>query len=308
MKKFVKIISVVLVLVVCFAMLVACKPDNQIKKENTIGKEMPNVAAKVEINKDMDAKTMLMAAIENYYAVDYVGKTNFGKVVVTILGQPVTQVVDAVIEREGVADDNAKYYVDNRSASSFVRVWEETYINGINDVKFRNATKGNIKFDKKTNNFEVKQYEKTQLYSNDYTKYVNDKKNDPTKIWGYNVNENSISEASAVTKKGNEYTFSVTLNIDKNDPNCAIVDYFETMMYMLNQSVKVEELAFKGVTLEFTVWENGLFKNFSIKENYLMNVINILKNTPVELNSFTEFTYDKTELSNRVSLIKELTR
>lgn len=306
MKKFVKITAIILVMIVTMAVFASCKPNTTLI-DQIIGKKKPTVSGTTAVSASMSATEMLDAAVKNFNDAEYVGKYNYGKVVTKIMSAPFVQVVDSVYSREGKSSDtNAIYHLDNKSASGFVRVWEETYIKG-DTVKFRNSKKEDIKFNKKDNTFTVKKFNETKDYSGNYEKYKTDFVNDPKNIWAYNINKDTITEASEVKKSGDTFTFSIKCNYDIKSENNAIKDYYKLMEYMLNQSVTFEGLEFRGLEFSFTVWENGLLKNFSIKEKYFMKVSGVI-NSEVELNSFSQLTYDKAEMADRIANIAQLSK
>ena len=114
----------------------------------------------------------------------------------------------------------------------------------------------------------------------------------------YVLNEETITETTDPVVKENAngdkyYEFDVTCDAYK-----AFVEYVPVMKYMLSQSVgdAADINMKKGMALTFKVqiWENGLFKKYTVTEGYSVKAAGIIDGD-IELISEVKFSYDKAE-------------
>ena len=152
---------------------------------------------------------------------------------------------------------------------------------------------------------EGKSFEAVQTY-NDLTTYVNDKASDPTQIWMYNLNENTILADKTVAPVLNDdglWEFTISGNVDKTSENYSVAEYEEQMMYMLNsQGQEPTDFYFTDITLKVTMWPNGFFQKVEVSESYVMVLAGII-NSEVTLNSTKGFFFEETSDYNAAGFI-----
>lgn len=141
---------------------------------------------------------------------------------------------------------------------------------------------------------------------NDLTTYVNDKASDPTQIWMYNLNENTILADKTVAPALNDdglWEFTISGNVDKTSENYSVAEYEEQMMYMLNsQGQEPTDFYFTDITLKVTMWPNGFFQKVEVSESYVMVLAGII-NSEVTLNSTKGFFFEETSDYNAAAFI-----
>ena len=141
---------------------------------------------------------------------------------------------------------------------------------------------------------------------NDLTTYVNDKASDPTKIWMYNLKENTILADKTVAPVLNDdglWEFTISGNVDKTSENYSVAEYEEQMMYMLNsQGQEPTDFYFTDITLKVTMWPNGFFQKVEVSESYVMVLAGII-NSEVTLNSTKGFFFEETSDYNAAGFI-----
>ena len=297
-KKIMLTLLVLLIVVSTTVALVACKPagaefefDKTLEK---IGEKAPEYEALddfIEITDGMSATEMMSIAVHNYEQVGFTAVSQTGNVTTNITGIKVTQAVEGLRIRK-----NGETYMHNNSITSdgnvpiTVKVMEKYFVDKDNGIKLLTA-------DPKKG---IELYNH-RLYA---TKYSIDKKfntleeynkenpNDPSRLFMYIVNEDTIESTTTPVKKDGYYEFEVKCNAAD-----AFEDYFPVMNYMLKaNSGKVKENSKDGLKLEFKVqiWEDGLFKYYDVLESYDISVVGIL-NGNVSLKSAVRFTYDENE-------------
>ncbi len=292
-------IAVVLVVFVILPMFSA-KLENA-EYQGIIGNTMPTgVTATKEVNKNMTPLDMLNAALENYDNAEYAANICLkGGVATKISAISVNQGVQSMKIRVGKASDsNVKYFA--RSISyGFTNMAEEYYTEdlGAGPIKYRGLD-GKVKEDENGNQI-VKGWGKTETYA-DLDEYIEKKATDFTKIWSYDVTSKTVtseSKSGKVTKSGDCYTFTITVDVTNES---AIEGYKKVMEYQLagNMGAKGVSIDFKELSFDIGVWENGFIRYIGIKESYVMNLnLGSLKVNGIAINNsyMNEYSYDKTE-------------
>ena len=321
MKKFAMIaIAAALAVVMAFS-FVACSVDLNLNA--TVSEVYPeNITPTVAINGDMSATEMLAAAIENYYGADFAIARTTGSLTTEVLGLSLTQFVKSVTIREGASDADNKLFYQNLSGTAGgslkldIKIWEETdYVKSGDSVNMYFRQANNSSVDLKTTLdakgamtdawFEWKGGEADftdVLTYTDLDTYVNDRASDPTKIWMYDINENTVIpdktvEPQLVTDPDNPslqyYTFSVSGNVNKEDTeHYSVAKYEEQMMYMLqSQGQNPSEFYFTEIRLDVQVWPNGHLRKVDVTESYFMKLMGFV-NSVVTLESAKAFFFD----------------
>ena len=333
MKRFAMIaIAAALAVVMAFS-FVACGGSSM-----NLRSEVANVAPKldptVEINGDMSAIEMLNAAVANYYGADFAIARTSGSLSTEVIGMKLTQFVKSITIRDGASDADNKLYYQNQSGTVKdggilgnainIRIWEETdYVKSGDSVNmyFRSANSDALTAQKLTDaegvitdtwfewNGGAADFTATQSY-NSLDTYIEERASDPTKIWMYDINANTILNDQTVapelkTEKlsdGSEieyYTFSVSGNVDKNSDGYSVADYEDQMLYMLeSQGQTPSEFYFTEIKLDVQVWPNGFLRQVKVTESYFMKVMGIVE-TVVTLESTKAFFFDKSDLPGK---------
>ncbi len=312
MKKRITVIAILVLLVVVGVFATGCFAKKFEAPNKIIGLEKPTSAPAKAIDKKMSGTDMLMAGIDNFYAADYVSTLLAGQVTVKIGTLPVTQSVFGTKIREGKATTeqekkDAIYYVDNKSYSSVVQVYEETIVNqkaANADDRVKYVSYNKRKYDKKSDpdgfgvvgwGDPVKEKKKPAVSGKSFdsvASLVSDMKNDPTRIWMYTTTPETIANVSKVTtNSAGQYEFTVDLDINK-----ATEDYRQVMLHMLNASVscKDEDLKFRSVQFTVKMWENGFISELGIVESYDVKIAGIINST-ITLESVQQYSYDMNE-------------
>lgn len=328
-------IAAALAVVMAFS-FVACG-GGAINLKSTVALGEPDLTPTKEINKDMSAIEMLTAAVDNYYGADFAIARTTGSLSTDIKGLVMTQFVKSVTIREGAATGDNKMFYQNQSGTvddggliqKFVniRIWEETdYVkSGAGEnLYFRSAVDKSLEGMTDTDEVDgetvitnawfvwkngIEDFNETQSY-NSLDTYVTERASDPTKIWMYDINANTILNDKTVapelkTEKlsdGSEieyYTFSVSGNVDKNSDGYSVADYEDQMLYMLeSQGQTPSEFYFTEIKLDVEVWPNGFLRQVKVTESYFMKVMGIVE-TVVTLESTKAFFFDKNDLPGK---------
>ncbi len=305
MKKI--IIAIVSVLVIAFTCMsfVACKdPVVDTSGIEGFGDEKPTQESATAITADMSAIEMLLAGVDNFYAADYIASNATGSIVTEVLGVKFTQFVKSQSIRNGSADGDYTMFSNNLSGSiggsvMKVYIWEETSYTkeGVTeDIYFRSGLKKDLQvvtLDEEKGVYDMafkegKTFQPVEQF-NDIEKYQSAKAANPTKIWMYDIDENTYDAAKSSTVVSNNdgtYTFTIVA-----DPKLSTVEYTKQMMYMLESSgVTPDGFEFKEIKLTITIWDNGYIKSLNLTESYLMQVAGFI-DTTITLNSFRQFSY-----------------
>ncbi|MEG2561353.1 MAG: hypothetical protein RSB10_01945 [Clostridia bacterium] len=314
MKKFVTVISVMLLIVICASAFVACKPkdnsalftnvDDFALEASTFGAVKPTAAPTTAINKNMSAEEMFWASIENFYGAEFAMSRLTGYVDTEVLGLPVTQWVVGTVVRDGKADAaNARYFVDNKSMSTWAKVYEETIVDS-KGVRYRNGSKNGVKTvmvdtakgqPKAIDTIICKNLQDAKIENfASLSALVEKNVNDPTKIWMYDISRENAGCIKTAGKPvydaaSGTYRFGLLFDISK-----ATKSYIKVMEHMLNLTVSCTGVECLGIKFNVVVHESGFLRELNIKESYRMKVFNVL-DAPILLESRRQFSYDKAE-------------
>ena len=325
-------IAAALAVVMAFS-FVACG-GGAINLSSTVANGAPDLKPTKEINANMSAIEMLTAAVDNYYGADFALARTTGSLTTEVMSMKLTQFVKSITIRDGASDADNKLYYQNQSGTVKdggilgnainIRIWEETdYVKSGDSVNmyFRSANSDALTAQKLTNaegvitdtwfewNGGAADFNATQSY-NSLDTYIEERASDPTKIWMYDINENTILSDKTVAPKstteklsdGSEieyYTFSVSGNVDKNSDGYSVADYEDQMLYMLeSQGQTPSEFYFTEIKLDVEVWPNGFLRQVKVTESYFMKVMGIVE-TVVTLESTKAFFFDKNDLPGK---------
>ena len=328
MKRFAMIaIAAALAVVMAFS-FVACGGSSM-----NLRSEVANVAPKldptVEINGDMSAIEMLNAAVANYYGADFAIARTSGSLSTEVIGMKLTQFVKSVTIRDGASDADNKLFYQNQSGTvkdgSFlgaaidIKIWEETdYVKSGDSVNmyFRSANSKSLTAQKYNDtdgtitdtwfewNNGTADFTDVLTY-NSLDEYANERYADPTKIWMYVINENTILNDKTVAPKletdpdtgAQYYTLSVSGNVDKTSDNYSVAEYEEQMLYMLkSQGQTPSKFEFTEIRLDVQVWPNGFLRQVVVTESYEMGLAGDLIDSVVTLTSTKAFFFDENDL------------
>ena len=323
MKKFAMIaIAAALAVVMAFS-FVACSVDLNLNA--TVSEVYPeNITPTVAINGDMSATEMLAAAIENYYGTDFAIARTTGSLTTKVMNGTITltQFVKSVTIRDGASTADNKLFYQNLSGTAGgtlpidIKIYEETdYVKSGDSVNmyFRSANTKSLELKSKKNAqgqiddawFEWKGGEADftdVLTYTDLDTYVEERASDPTRIWMYDINENTVIpdktvEPQLVTDPDNPslkyYTFSVSGNVNKEDTeHYSVAEYEEQMMYMLqSQGQNPSKFYFTEIRLDVQVWPNGHLRKVDVTESYYMELMGFVE-SDVTLKSTKAFFFD----------------
>ena len=330
MKRFAMIaIAAALAVVMAFS-FVACGGSSM-----NLRSEVANVAPKldptVEINGDMSAIEMLNAAVENYYGADFAIARTSGSLTTEVMSMMLTQFVKSVTIRDGASDADNKLFYQNQSGTvkdgSFlgaaidIKIWEETdYVKSGDSVNmyFRSANSKSLTAQKYNDtdgtitdtwfewNNGTADFTDVLTY-NSLDEYANERYADPTKIWMYVINENTILNDKTVAPKletdpdtgAQYYTLSVSGNVDKTSDNYSVAEYEEQMMYMLqSQGQNPSDFYFTEIKLDVQVWPNGFLRQVKVTESYYMELMGFVSSV-VTLTSTKAFFFDENDLPSQ---------
>lgn len=310
MKKCFKITAIICVVIVSLVLLVGCGPKSGLISE--IGKTAPTATPTTAVNADMSGVDMLMAAVDNYYGADFVASVLSGNVDTTVAGVKVVQAVLGRKIREGkfaedYADDQANYFIDNRSYSFAAKLYEETLIKP-GDIKYRNVSNPSRSIlQNKKDMYDISVNDKVKWndieeYGDAMDNYIDSKSSDPRKIWAYLINEDTIASAdkpvyNAETK---QYSFKVVMDIALSTE-----EYKDVMVYQLenNAGMSVSGLEFTQLEFNVVVWESGFLARLEITESYNMKLsaAGLKLNSEITLNSTQYFSYNPNEAGYKMA-------
>ena len=327
MKRFAMIaIAAALAVVMAFS-FVACGGSSM-----NLRSEVANVAPKldptVEINGDMSAIEMLNAAVANYYGADFAIARTSGSLTTEVLKMKLTQFVKSVTIRDGASDADNKLFYQNQSgtvkdggllgAAIDIKIWEETdYVKSGDSVNmyFRSANSKSLTANKYNDtdgtitdtwfewNNGTADFTDVLTY-NSLDEYEKQRYADPTKIWMYVIDENTILSDKTVAPKletdpdtgAQYYTLSVSGNVDKTSDNYSVAEYEEQMMYMLqSQGQNPSDFYFTEIKLDVQVWPNGFLRQVKVTESYYMELMGFVSSV-VTLTSTKAFFFDENDL------------
>lgn len=321
MKKLTAIIAIMLVIAFATVIFVGCGdqevPENAEERprySEGFG-DTTGLTATTGVTSDMSAIEMLTAGVTNYYGADYMASLSEGSIDTKVGGFTIVQFVQSMTIRDGNANGDYRQFSDNQSgtnkgASSLpidIFIWEETSYEKAGTaetIKFHNGNKSDMGAgkDEATGHYtmffdEGKTFNETATYDN-MAAYKQAYSADPTKIWMYDLNADTVIADQCTTPVKNEdgdWTFTVV-----GDPDLSTTDYQEQMMYMLNGQIPGDMLnsfAFTTIKLGVTMSDSGFLKKVDIEESYDMGLkIGILKITVrITLKSTRYFSYKETE-------------
>ena len=142
------------------------------------------------------------------------------------------------------------------------------------------------------------------LTYNSLDEYANERYADPTRIWMYVIDANTILNDKTVAPKletdpdtgAQYYTLSVSGNVDKTSDNYSVAEYEEQMMYMLkSQGQNPSEFYFTEIKLDVQVWPNGFLRQVVVTESYYMELMGFVDSV-VTLTSTKAFFFDENDL------------
>lgn len=287
MKKcLITLASLMLIVATTFA-LAGCSSANDRRINNNIGTKMPSLSPTKQVNATMSAYDMYLAVLENHNATPFVASHQSGDIITKPLGMTTTQALDVRKARKGNL-----YYMDNYTSTIKeilginIKLMEETVIENGN-IRYRVSDGCNVG---ENGVLTAKKWMPTAQYDS-YDSLVAAKPNDPTKLFMYIANPDTIvsSIAPEFDKKTKQYTFTLTL-----DPAKANVDYSKVVAQQLeNNGFKNPSLTFTKTVLEFIVWENGFIRGINISEAYKFKS-SISGSSSMEARA--NFSYDESEM------------
>ena len=320
MKKKILISSIVVVMLLSMTLMLfaGCgkfKPEpleDFAVPETKIGKEL--LTDTEAINAKMSAFEMLEVATRNFYNAEYAVIAYQGGVNMNVGGfLPVDQEVQSTKIRLGKGDatgqnaNGAKYFADNKSYSTFAKLYEKIVIDG-QSVKYRNAegTKFQRANGKKRPN-DIWSVGSWNAIDDDYTSlakadeeksFLAKKSNNPTVLWMYDLQKDFITGELEPKYDEETKTYRFALEFD---PVKSTTEYIKTMKAQLegNAGMGVEGLEFLQLQLSVVLWENGTFRSISVVEGYKMTmaVTSSLKlnNNVVKLTATQYFSFNPNE-------------
>lgn len=322
-------IAVALAVVMAFS-FVACG-GGAINLSSTVANGAPDLQPTKEINANMSAIEMLTAAVDNYYGADFAIARTTGSLTTEVVGMKLTQFVKSVTIRDGASGADNKLYYQNQSGTVKdggllgnainIKIWEETdYVKSGDSVNmyFRSANSDALTAQKLTDaegvitdtwfewNGGAADFTATKSY-NSLDTYIEERASDPTKIWMYDINANTILNDKTVAPKldtdpdtgAQYYTFSVSGNVDKTSDNYSVAEYEEQMLYMLqSQGQNPSKFEFTEIRLDVQVWPNGFLRQVKVTESYIMELMGFAESV-VTLISTKAFFFDENDLPGK---------
>ena len=322
-------IAVALAVVMAFS-FVACG-GGAINLSSTVANGAPDLKPTKEINANMSAIEMLTAAVDNYYGADFALARTTGSLTTEVVGMKLTQFVKSVTIRDGASGADNKLYYQNQSGTVKdggllgnainIKIWEETdYVKSGDSVNmyFRSANSDALTAQKLTDaegvitdtwfewNGGAADFTATKSY-NSLDTYIEERASDPTKIWMYDINANTILNDKTVAPKldtapdtgAQYYTFSVSGNVDKTSDNYSVAEYEEQMLYMLqSQGQNPSKFEFTEIRLDVQVWPNGFLRQVKVTESYIMELMGFAESV-VTLISTKAFFFDENDLPGK---------
>ena len=321
MKKFTAIIAIMLVVAFATVIFVGCGDDKVPENAESRPRysegfgDTSGLTATTPISSDMSAIEMLTAGVENYYNAGYMASLSEGSIDTKVGAFTIVQFVQSMTIRDGSASGDYRQFSDNQSGTNKsesslpidIFIWEETSYSKTGDaetIKFHNGDKSDMGAgkDEKTGSYTMffkdgKTFNATET-KNSIEEYKQAYSADPTKIWMYDLVEDTVIAdqcTDPVKNADGDWTFTVV-----GDPDLSTKEYQEQMMYMLNGQIPGDMLnsfAFTTIKLNVTMSPNGFIKKVDIQESYDMGLkIGILKITVrIGLNSTRYFSYKETE-------------
>ena len=315
-KVLLTLVSVALVISCMFA-LVACNRElpsevsienygNAAPVDSVVGTNIKPVTSAMA----KDARAMFLNAVDNFYKSEYSSVLLLGKVVTDVKISKVTQMVECLRLHDG--DDVFMYNNSfTKEGPSFVdiKVMEKYFIDGkTGEYTILSADAKSVKIAPSANDPEHKilKADKWSIYEEykDHDAYLAKYDNDPSLLNMYELNEKIIkrivkSPKHVTAEEAGQPMGYYEFNIEKTDAKRSFSDngYIKVMEYMLNQSVPGNVNMDKPMKLLFDkvqIWENGLFKSYTVTEGYSVKAAGIIDGD-IDLVSEVKFSYDRAE-------------
>ena len=269
------------------------------------------------INKNMSGFEMLSVAMENFYNANYAVTEYNGGVNMKLAGAiKVNQVVQSTKIRDGKGDatgnnaNGATYFADNKSHSSFAKIYEKFVIKP-NSWQRKAASKGDISYSKPSKSSgrlgkwkptSSSKFGKAKNY-NSLQELVDANCNNPTILWMYELKEEYITDQFAPVYNEKEKCYKFAFKFDKDK---ATVEYRKVMQVQLetNAGMKIEGLTFEQLMLEVVVWENGMLRAINVNEVYHMKMQltkQVKLNSNVNLKATQLFSFDPNEAGYKIN-------
>ncbi|MDE7190959.1 MAG: hypothetical protein K2O35_00570 [Clostridia bacterium] len=321
MKKKILISALVVIMILSMSLMIfaGCKPKLDEIDENfaiptaEIGANGNELSADMvqggikAINKNMTSFEMLQVGMENFYNAKYATIEYNGGVFMTLANVlPVNQVVQSTKIRNGVGDaagnnaNGATYFADNKSHSTFAKIYEKFIIKpgqytrkaaskGINYVEPNQKGSGRLGAWSVGSWAAPTNYESLQ-------ELVTANSNNPTILWMYDLQKEYIIEHMdpVYVEEEKSYKFAFLF-----EPEKSTEEYQKVMLVQLetNAGMPIKNFKFKQLMLEVVLWENGMIRAINVSEVYHMQMV--LKgmgiDSDVKLTATQLFSYDPNE-------------
>lgn len=290
MKKCLITLSTIALTIIMAVLLVACSHDNINQISTVIGDKRPDLAVKNKITSSMSALEMYEAGIKNYADAAYVGGIQTGTIAVRAVGLDTQQSMFCKRVKDVTRGAAITNYAWTNSGLVDIRFMDEAIADN-NGYRKRSADKIGVK----DGQLVATKWKATENFNNlDDLLVANP--NNPYLANMFTVNFDTLESMTepVYDKKTKQYSFSLTLK-----PVEGTIAYVAMVKKTLEaQGFSNPNVNFTALTLDVVMWDNGLIRSIASSEEYSLNgkmgILNI-KGTSVQ-SSFTNYTYDKTEL------------
>lgn len=242
------------------------------------------------VDDKMTAYEMFEIGIQNFYNANYAVIEYSGGVNMTLIGIKVNQVVQSTKIRQGIGDkdgnnaNGATYFADNKSYSTFAKIYEKFVIRtdsfqriAVASKKKGDSDNGTVKYNSSSKYgrlgaWSVDKWGNVADYQN-LSELVTTNSNNPTILWMYELKEEYIMGDSVIMPAHDAdahiYKFAFEF-----DPEKSTVEYLKVMKVQLegNAGMGVDGLQFNKLILEVVMWENGMIRAINVKESYQMKM------------------------------------
>ncbi|MDE6361561.1 MAG: hypothetical protein K2L53_01130, partial [Clostridia bacterium] len=259
------------------------------------------------INKDMTSFEMLQVGMENFYNAKYATIEYNGGVFMTLANVlKVNQVVQSTKIRNGVGDaagnnaNGATYFADNKSHSTFAKIYEKFIIKPDQYTR-KAASKGinyiepNQKGSGRLGAWSVGGWATPTNYKS-LQDLVTKNSNNPTILWMYDLQKEYIQEQMNPVYDEEEKSYKFAFLFE---PEKSTEEYQKVMKVQLetNANMPIDGLAFKQLMLEVVLWENGMIRSIYVSEVYHMKMVlgGIGIDSDVKLTATQLFSYNPNE-------------
>lgn len=289
-KRIITITSIFLAIVLGVA-LTSCTRENVEAMSTVIGEKLPSsVNTKTKLTSNMSAQKMFEIGVENFNNIDFVASYQTGTVETKAVGLETTQ---SIMSRR--VKDGANAYLDNYTFSTEGLVEIKAMYEIASDAK-GNRRREADKIEVKNGELNAKKWKETSWYDT-YDELLKAMPNDPKRVSMVNVNSDTVKDMTKpeYDRKTGQYRFEITLIPDK-----ATTDYVDLMKFMVaNNGVKNATISFTEISLEVTMWDNGLIRSIVSRESYdltgKMSILNIKGSSNSVMRTY--FSYDEKEMS-----------